>query len=360
MFKGRLATLSLAGGLGGLIVATIVVFNLIAGVTASGNSVAKNGSSSGSGSTSSAGQPSQTALYNEALAQGAPLHGATPPPLDFKDQNGQQVSLSQFKGHPVVLTFFDSVCPHPDCSLIASYINYTAKYLGDKTNQVAWMAVSVNPWQDTPSSVKEFLSTRQVTIPMHYLLGTPDQMKPVWNALHMQVIRQSNGVVLHTTGVYVIDGTGKEQLFMDEGFDPKALSAYVQHMLASPGASDKSLSGTGNGVNGKTVTATASANGYTLGLTVTPSQYGTFNFTVMLLGTNQYPLDGAKLSAVLDMPTMQMIPVNIKLPPIKPAVPGAYSASGVLSMAGPWTADVTVQPPSGSSFHAKFDFNVTF
>src|SRR5579859_7755280 len=151
-------------------------------------------------------------LAQQALKEGTDLGGATAPDFSLRDQNGETVSLASLRGHPVVLTFLDSVCPHADCSLMAEYLNWTAKDLGTReTARVSWVAITVNPWHDTPTSVTAFLTSRQVTMPVRYLLGTPDQLSPVWNAYHMQAILQPDGIVLHTTGVYVLDAQGRER-----------------------------------------------------------------------------------------------------------------------------------------------------
>lgn len=307
------------------------------------------------GGTPSANQPA----VQRALEEGTDLGGTPAPGVTLKDQTGATISLAQFKGQPVVLTFFDSLCPHPDCSLMAQYLNWTAQDMGPHSRDIAWVAITVNPWHDTPASVTAFLQAHQVTVPFHYLLGTPDQMAPVWSDYHMQAIEQADGVVLHTTGVYVLDAQGRERLFMSEGFDPKVLGGYLDVLLTQPGAIPTSAD-TPPSAAGQAITLSQSASGDTISLTAKPGQFGTYTFTISVLDSDGAPLQGASVSMDLMMPDMPMSPLHVDLAPLNPPVPGAYRAGGVLSMLGRWQAAVKISPPGGAQpIATMFAFTTT-
>jgi protein SCO1 len=306
-------------------------------------------------------QPTRPAVPSIFQAGGADLGGIPAPNFSLKDQNGATVTLDQFRGRVVVLTFFDSICPHADCSLMAQYINVTGRDLGAQSSQFGWVAISVNPWHDTPDSASAFLHSRQVTLPLHYLLGSPDQLAPVWKDYHMQAILQSDGVVIHTTGVYVIDATGRERAFLEEGFDPAALSAYLQQLrtqsgVAPVGSAAATPAGTPNG----TVIQSQRVGGQTVALTASPAAFGTYTFTVTVEDAQGVPVQGAHVTMDLAMPDMAMAPVKVTLSPLSPPVPGTYQAQGVLSMVGRWQAVVTVSPAGGSPFAATFVFTARY
>jgi cytochrome oxidase Cu insertion factor (SCO1/SenC/PrrC family) len=306
-------------------------------------------------------QTSDQQAVQRAYQEGTNLGGDPAPAFTLHDQTGTAVALDQLRGRPVVLTFFDSVCPHADCSLMAQYLNWTAKDLGAPSASVNWAAISVNPWHDTPASVRTFLSAHQVTMPLHYLLGTPTELASVWSAYHMQALLQPDGVVIHTTGVYVLDAQGRERLFLDEGFDPKVLSDYLRVLLKEPAnAAVPQLPTTASQVRG-TVTQTEVVDGETIALTATPGQYGTYTFTVEVQDKQGTPLQGATVTMALSMPSMRMEVLQVGLPPIKPPVPGAYQARGVLSMAGEWQAVVQVQAKGAAQpSQATFLFTTVF
>lgn len=293
-------------------------------------------------------QSAQEAAYQEALKEGVSLGNIPAPAFSLPDQTGTTISLAQLHGHPTVLTFFDSVCPHADCSLIAEYINWTAKDMGVKSADVNWVALSIDPWHDTPATAKTFLSTRQVTIPLHYLLGNLAQMTPLWQGYHMQAILQPDGVVVHTTGIYVLDAQGRENMFFDEGFDPQALSAYLLHMLAQPGNTAGAAATAGAGQPTGTSNQSRTVNGMTISLTETPGQFGTYTFTATVLGSDGTPLEGAQVNLDLTMTAMPMTPLHVTLNPLNPPVPGSYQAQGVVSMNGQWQVTVHVLPPGAA------------
>jgi protein SCO1/2 len=312
------------------------------------------------GSTLASQAADQQALQR-AYQEGTNLGGAPAPAFTLPDQTGATVSIGQLRGHPVVLTFFDSVCPHADCSLMAEYLNWTARGLGPQAGQVNWAAISVDPWHDTPAAASTFLAVHQVTMRFHYLLGTPGQLAPVWQAYHVQAILQPDNVVIHTTGVYVLDAQGRERLFLDEGFDPKILSGYLQALLHERAAAPAPRqTATTSHTSGAVAQAQVVA-GYTIALTAMPGQFGTYSFTVAIQDAQGAPLQGATLEMALTMPAMQMSALHVQLAPITPPVPGAYQAQGVLSMKGEWQAVVLVYPSGAAPLvQATFRFTAIY
>jgi protein SCO1 len=348
--KSRMTSWVMTGAIALVALTTVFVLTRVATGIASGNPSA---------------QPTATPKPQSVFQEGVDLQGAAASPFTLKDQTGATISLDQFRGHPVVLTFFDSLCPHPDCSLMAQYINWTAKDLGAQSADVAWVALSVNPWHDTPATATAFLTSRQVSIPLHYLLGTPDQMAPLWQAYHMQAILQSDGIVLHSTGVYVIDAQGRERVFLDEGFDPPVLSAYLHQLLTQQGASSQAAPGSSaSSSTANAVRLSKTVKGYTIEFTAIPGQFGTYSFSVTVENaqgdTQGLPIQGAQVDAHLTMTNMVMEPLDVHLAPLNPPVPGTYQAAGVLSMVGSWQAVVSVQPPGAPAVQATFDFNAKY
>ena len=169
---------------------------------------------------------------------GIDLGGAPAPDITLKDQYGQTVQLSKLQGKPIVLTFFDSYCPHQECPLTAKGLQTAYKNLGKQADQVTWVALSVNP-ADNPASVAAFLQHNGVTFKLHYLLGTQDQLSPLWNAYHIASMPDPTlkGVIDHTTYVYIIDRQGRERVVLDAGpgIDPHQITNDLQYLLARAG-----------------------------------------------------------------------------------------------------------------------------
>jgi hypothetical protein len=176
----------------------------------------------------------------------------------------------------------------------------------------------------------------------------------------MQAILQPDGVVIHTTGVYVIDAQGRERAYLDEGFDPQVLAAYLHQLLTAPASGGAGGVATAAPSSGE-VNLSKTVSGTTVELTATPGQFGTYTFTVTLQDAQGTPIQGATVTANLTMPAMAMQPVNVALPPLNPPVPGSYQAQGVLSMRGAWHVIVQAHLPGGGQpIQAPFDFTAAY
>ena len=274
---------------------------------------------------------------------GTDLGGTPAPAFNLVDQQGKTISLSQLSGHPIMLTFFDSVCPHTDCSLMANYVNMSYQEMSSaERSQVIWLALSLNPWHDTPTTAQTFLTSHGVTVPIHYMLGSLAQLAPIWGDYHIQSVLQSDGIVIHTTGVYVIDQQGRERIFLDEGFDPHMLSGDLHLLLtAHPSVNTQQAAQTDGGV-----TLTKTVAGGTITLQAAPDDYGTYSYIVWLWDAKGRPVANSAAALDLSMPDMAMQPLHVSLKEDSSIGPGIYRATGILSMAGQWVAVVSASPAS--------------
>jgi protein SCO1/2 len=130
------------------------------------------------------------------------------PPKDFtlSDEDGKPISLRQYRGQVVVLTFMYSTC-QDTCPVTATTIRGALDDLG---HDVPTLAVSVDPANDTRDSAEAFLVKRGLSGGrMHFLLGTRSQLAPIWHAYGIQP--QGNGFE-HTARVLVIDKQGRQRV----------------------------------------------------------------------------------------------------------------------------------------------------
>jgi len=100
-------------------------------------------------------------------------------PVDFqlRDQNGRVISPRTALGNVLVMTFLFTSCDDV-CPAQAQIIGQAARNAG---NRVEVYAVSVDPAADTPARAKSFLRHIGVDqLRFHYLLGTREQLRPVW------------------------------------------------------------------------------------------------------------------------------------------------------------------------------------
>jgi protein SCO1/2 len=162
----------------------------------------------------------------QTLLQGTDLLGVSAPDFTLTDQAGQQVSLKQFRGRPVVLAFMFTHCTDI-CPLNAEKMHGAATKLGAKAaDNVAWLAVSVDPKNDTADSAAKFAADHGLTGKLQFLMGSEDQLVPVWRSYHLIDANAPppTDPTIHYGGVYVIDTEGRERVLMSDNFSPDQLA----------------------------------------------------------------------------------------------------------------------------------------
>jgi protein SCO1/2 len=151
------------------------------------------------------------------------------PPQDFRlrDQDGRPVSLRQFRGRVVVLTFMYTTC-RDTCPLTATQIRGA---LDDLDRPPPALAVSVDPANDTPERAREFLFKRGLGHDrMRFLLGRRDQLAPIWASYG---IRPQGKAFDHSAYVLLIDRHGRQRIgFPVEQLTPEGLAHDIRRLQA--------------------------------------------------------------------------------------------------------------------------------
>jgi protein SCO1/2 len=150
------------------------------------------------------------------------------PAADFtlRDSTGGRVSLSQFRGKAVLLTFIYDHCPDV-CPLIVANLHNALLQMGPTAaRKVQIIAVSVDPSGDTPKTVEAFLKAHEMTGRMRYLIGSKRELAPVWRSYGIQVEASPDSrEVGHSAFVYGITASGKELALYPANLKP----AWVVH-----------------------------------------------------------------------------------------------------------------------------------
>ena len=127
-------------------------------------------------------------------------------PLSLVDQTGRTVSLAQFRGRPVLVTFAYAHC-ETVCPIVVSEVLGARDKLEPKP---VVLIVTLDPWRDTPSRLAAIATQWGVTGDVHVLSGETEQVERVLNAWRVPRARnERTGDVSHPSVVYVVGADGR-------------------------------------------------------------------------------------------------------------------------------------------------------
>lgn len=139
----------------------------------------------------------------------------TPRPLTLTNQRGERVSLEQFQGRPVIVTFAFAHCT-TICPLIVNDVLSARDKLVHEKPVV--LIVTLDPWRDTPSRLPSMAEQWGVTGDAHVLSGTVEEVELTLTRWRVPRIRnEQTGDLSHPTLSYVISPEGKIAYVLNGG-----------------------------------------------------------------------------------------------------------------------------------------------
>jgi cytochrome oxidase Cu insertion factor (SCO1/SenC/PrrC family) len=143
--------------------------------------------------------------------------GARPAP-DFRltDQDGKPVSISRFRGRPVIVTFIDPLC-RTYCPLEGRRLNGVVRAY-PAASRPAIVAVSTNVAGNGRANLRTVARKWRLVPEWRWAVGGELQLAQVWKRYHVGVLVTTKKVagvtvrdVVHTEAAYVIDASGNER-----------------------------------------------------------------------------------------------------------------------------------------------------
>ena len=127
------------------------------------------------------------------------------PQFSLHDQDGKRVSMAEYRGKTVVVTFLYSHCK-TECPVQAQQIKGALDDLG---HDVPALAISVDPLRDTPASVKRFNRKMGMTGRLRWVLGDASRLRRLWKgfAIVPQTPEQE-----HLARIVLIDRSGVQRV----------------------------------------------------------------------------------------------------------------------------------------------------
>ena len=149
---------------------------------------------------------------------------ARAPDFVLRDQDGEPVSMRQYRGQTVVMTFVYSTC-EDTCPGQVQSIRGALDKLG---RNVPVLAVSVDPRNDTRERARRFLLEQHVTGRMRFVLGSERELTPVWRGYG---IAPQRGNLDHSAYVVVVDGDGRQRIgFPHSELTPEGLASDLRRL----------------------------------------------------------------------------------------------------------------------------------
>ncbi|MGH3094049.1 MAG: SCO family protein [Gaiellaceae bacterium] len=172
---------------------------------------------------------------------GGDFRGSRPPPgielpeLALADQDGDVVRTEDLRGKVALVTFLDTQCEE-SCPLIASAIaDGLERLTPEERRRVVALAISVDPVEDTPSSVRRFLASRGAEDALRYVVAPEAELRPLWEEFGVLPSADSGSDDLHSAPVRIYDRSGVWAATLHAGVDltPQNLVHDVRVALAS-------------------------------------------------------------------------------------------------------------------------------
>ena len=183
---------------------------------------------------------------NENVQQ---ARAATPltrnPLLDFKFTNelGRPMSLSDFKGKALAITFFFTRCPLPNfCPRLSKNFQEASEKLASMPNAPTnwhFLSVTFDPEHDTPDVLRSY-GKKYHSDPArwNFLTGPEDKIDELARQSGIEIVRE-NGTVNHNFRTLIIDASGRLQTVFPFGGNLSDL--IVTEMLRACAATNHSI-----------------------------------------------------------------------------------------------------------------------
>jgi protein SCO1/2 len=131
--------------------------------------------------------------------------GVRAPNFSLRDENGRRVTMKEYRGKVVVVTFLYSHCK-TECPVQAQQIKGALDDLG---HDVPALSVSVDPPGDKPKSVKKFNAKMGVSGRLRWVLGGEGQLSKLWKGF--AIVPQSSQQE-HMARIVLVDRDGMQRI----------------------------------------------------------------------------------------------------------------------------------------------------
>ncbi|MBD3649700.1 MAG: SCO family protein [Pseudomonadales bacterium] len=148
-------------------------------------------------------------------------------------QNGEEISLSVFEGHPVLVSMFYASCPHVCPTTIANIKRIESRLSAEQRKELRVLMVSVDAERDTPQKLRELVDRHQVDTD-RWTFATPiaGGVRKVAAVLGVKYRKLPDGEFNHSTMIGLLDANGRVQAQTARIANPeeKFVKAVQEHL----------------------------------------------------------------------------------------------------------------------------------
>lgn len=141
------------------------------------------------------------------LPDGYPQTDYEAPDFRLVDQHGAELSLEELRGTVTILTFAFAHC-QTVCPALVTSTRSALSFLA--SDQVKLVIVTLDPWRDTPGSLKSLAERWKLPSNAHVLSGAPEEITDLLGRYKVTTTRsETTGDITHPPLVYIISPAGR-------------------------------------------------------------------------------------------------------------------------------------------------------
>src|SRR6267154_2601399 len=144
------------------------------------------------------------------ISQDPPLPKIAPAPeFTLTSQDGTPVSLADFRGKVVAVTFIYTLCTDT-CPVLTPMMSFVQDRLGpDFGRKIAFVSITVDPERDTPAVLKEYAEAFGANLGgWAFLSGAPETIREVTRRYGVFAAKTADGDIDHSFLTSIVDRRG--------------------------------------------------------------------------------------------------------------------------------------------------------
>lgn len=156
--------------------------------------------------------------------------GDVMPRFDLKNENNERISLDDYRGHPLILTFIFTRCPMPNfCPRMSSNFAAIQQAIHDNKINARLLSITLDPKFDTPEILKQYAAHAGADPGIwNFATGEDKQIDEL--TAGFSIYRQSEGgTISHGLATALIDGKGEiNKVWRGNGWTPDQIIEEVK------------------------------------------------------------------------------------------------------------------------------------